>query len=172
MVISELTPADKAWVRARTELLFGGEFVVSRHMTHDPTQLPGFMATENGERIGLATYHVERRRCELVSIDALCQFIGVGTALLDAVENTARAGGCAKLWLITTNDNLDALRFFQRRGLTISGFRLGTMDRIRQLKPNIPLTGYYGIPLRDEIEMEKSLVANNGWRVVLGGGAS
>ncbi|MFO7654034.1 MAG: GNAT family N-acetyltransferase [Candidatus Krumholzibacteriia bacterium] len=172
MLVTDLSPADKAWVRERTELLFGGEFLVSRHMTHDPTLLPGFIAVENGERMGLATYHLEGNRCELVSIDALCQFIGVGTALLEAVEAAARAEGCRMLWLITTNDNLDALRFFQRRGFVISGFRLGGMNRIRQLKPAIPETGYYNIPLRDEIEMHKPIGSGDGWRVVQGNGAA
>ena len=78
----------------------------------------------------------------------------------------ARASGCENLWCITTNDNLDALRFFQKRGFVLSDFRIGGMDRIRQLKPDIPTTGYYGIPVRDEIELEKPVVSGEGWRVV------
>jgi N-acetylglutamate synthase-like GNAT family acetyltransferase len=170
MLITELSDADKAWVRERTALLFGGEFLVSRNIQHDPTTLPGFIAVESGERIGLATYHIVGERCELVSIDALCQFIGVGTELLEAVETVARAAGCRKLWLITTNDNLDAFRFFQRRGFAVSAFRLGTMNEIRRLKPNIPEVGCYGIPVRDEIEMEKTLMARTGWRLIAGNG--
>jgi len=170
MLITDLSDADKAWVRERTEMLFGGEFLVSRNIQHDPTTLPGFMAVESGERIGLATYHIAGERCELVSIDALCQFIGVGTELLEAVEAAARGAGCRKLWLITTNDNLDAFRFFQRRGFVVSAFRLGTMNDIRRLKPNIPEVGCYEIPVRDEIEMEKPLATGNGWRIIDGNG--
>jgi len=97
-------------------------------------------------------------------------FIGIGTALLEAVEAEARNAGCRKLWLITTNDNLDAFRFFQRRGFVVSAFRLGTMNEIRRLKPNIPEIGCYDIPVRDEIEMEKRLDLAGGWRVVRGNG--
>ena len=166
MNIATLSEVDKAWVRERTELLFGGTFLVSRDMVHDPTQLPGFIAEQDGERVGLATYHIENDLCEVVSIDALCQYIGIGSQLLLAVEAAARAEGCTRLWCITTNDNVDALRFFQRRGFVITAFRLGGMEKIRMLKPNIPQVGAYGIPIRDEIELEKPIEPGKGWRVV------
>ncbi len=166
MLITDLSEADKIWVRERTELLFSDNFLVSREQLHDPTQLPGFIAVERGDRVGLATYHVAGDLCELVSIDALCQFMGVGTELLNAVEAAARAAGCTRLWCITTNDNLDALRFFQRRGFAITAYRLGGMNRIRQMKPGLPEAGYYGIPISDEIELEKPVTPGNGWRVL------
>lgn len=166
MEVRPLSDADKAWILERTELLFSGTFLVSRDTVHDPTSLPGFIAVESGERIGMVTYHRDDDQCELVSIDALCQYIGVGTALLEAVENEARQCGCSMLWAITTNDNLDALRFFQRRGFVITDFRINGMEKIRQLKPGIPRTGCYDIPVRDEIELSKPVTAGRGWRTV------
>ena len=166
MQITNLSTADQLWVRERTELLFGGTFLVSRELVHDPTELPGFIAVQDGERVGLATYHIEGDRCELVSLDALCQYMGIGSELLQAVEAAARAEGCTHLWAITTNDNLDALRFFQRRGFTVSDFRIGGMEKIRMLKPNVPATGCYGIAIRDEIELEKPIESGAGWRMV------
>lgn len=157
MRINELSDDDRIWVKERTELLFGGDFVVSRSEVHDPHKLPGFIATEGRERVGLATYCVYSGECELVTIDALCQFMGVGTLLLEKVEAAARAAGCTKIWTITTNDNLDAQRFFQTRGFTISQVRLGGMAKIRLLKPSVARIGCYGIPVRDEIEFEKRL---------------
>jgi ribosomal protein S18 acetylase RimI-like enzyme len=158
MRISELTDDDRKWVKERTELLFGGDFVVSRDEVHDPHKLPGFIAAEGAERVGLATYHIKGELCEVVTIDSLCQYMGVGTMLLEKIERVARLNGCKKMWLITTNDNIDAQRFFQRRGFTISNVRLGGMTKIRLLKPNVPKTGYYDIPVRDEIEMEKPVL--------------
>ncbi len=158
MLVTTLTDDDRKWVKERTELLFGGDFVVSRDEVHDPHRLPGFIATEGPERIGLATYNVTGADCELVSIDSLCQFMGIGTLLLERVEEVARAAGCRRLWAITTNDNLDAQRFFQKRGFVISAVRLGSMSKIRLLKPNVPKVGYYGLPVRDEIELAKPLV--------------
>ena len=166
MQITMLSDTDKAWVRERTELLFSGTFLVSGEVVHDPTELPGFIAVQDGERVGLATFHIDGQQCELVSLDALCQYMGIGSELLQAVEAAARAEGCTRLWCITTNDNLDALRFLQRRGYRISQCRPGGMDKVRMLKPNVPATGCYGIPVRDEIELEKSLEPGKGWRVV------
>ena len=68
----------------------------------------------------------------------------------------ARERGCARLWVITTNDITDALRFYQRRGFCLVAMHRGAVDRSRaRLKPEIPAVGAYGIPLRDEIELEK-----------------
>lgn len=167
MLISDLSTSDRTWVRERTELLFGGDSVVSRDIVHQPADLPGFIAREGGERVGLATFKVAGEVCELVTLDALCQWCGVGTGLLEAVEKAARAAGCERMWLITTNDNIDALRFFQRRGYHITCVRPDGMQAIRALKPGIPETGHYDIPIRDEIEMEKPLDARGqGWYVV------
>jgi len=164
MLVTTLTDDDRIWVKERTELLFGGDFVVSRDEVHDPHRLPGFIATEGPERIGLATYKIDGDACELVSIDSLCQFMGVGTMLLERVEEVAREAGCTHLWAITTNDNIDAQRFFQKRDFVISAVRLGSMAKIRLLKPNVPREGYYGIAVRDEIEMTKPLVNRRGLR--------
>ena len=166
MLVTDLSKKDRTWVRERTELLFGGDMVVSRDMVHQPADLPGFIALEGSERVGLATFNIDGETCEIVTLDSLCQWCGVGTALLEAVESAARSGGCKKLWVITTNDNLDALRFFQRRGFRISTLRANSMDAIRKLKPGVPETGHYGIPIRDEVELEKDVDAGDGWQIV------
>ncbi len=157
MRISELSDDDRVWVKERTELLFGGDFVLSREEVHDPHKLAGFIAAEGNERVGLVTYHIDGSDCELVTIDSLCQFMGIGTLLLEKVEQVALKAGCTKIWAITTNDNLDAHRFFQKRGFTMTCVRLGSMAKIRLLKPNVPKVGDYGIPIRDEFEFEKPL---------------
>ena len=67
----------------------------------------------------------------------------------------AEASGAHRLWLITTNDNVDALRFYQRRGYRLARVDAGAVDRSRAaLKPAIPEIGAHGIPLRDELELE------------------
>ena len=157
MRVTELSDDDRIWVKERTELLFGGEFVVSRDEVHDPHKLPGFIATVDRERVGLATFSVYGGECELVTIDSLCQFMGVGSMLLDKVIEVAREAGCQKIWAIVTNDNLDAQRFFQRRGFFLTQVRVGSMTKIRLLKPNIPRVGYYDLPVRDEFEYELDL---------------
>jgi ribosomal protein S18 acetylase RimI-like enzyme len=82
----------------------------------------------------------------------------VGSALIAEVEQIARRAGCTRLWLITTNDNVDALRFYQRRGFRLAALRPGAVDDSRtRLKPEIPDVGDHDIPIRDELELEQEI---------------
>jgi GNAT superfamily N-acetyltransferase len=112
----------------------------------------------DGQLLGMLTYvpgH-DRRQCEILTLHAGQQWRGAGTALIEAVGQLARRQGCTRLWVITTNDNVDALRFYQRRGFCLVRVHRGAVDRSRAaLKPEIPAVGAYGIPLRDEIELER-----------------
>jgi ribosomal protein S18 acetylase RimI-like enzyme len=134
-----------------------GPMVISRGRVVDPTGLPAVVCVRRGRPVGVATNEPGTTDCELVTIDAFREHLGVGSALLAAVEEAARASGCSRLWLITTNDNLDALRFYQRRGMRIAAVHAGAIEQSRALKPSIPPTGHFGIEIRDEIELEKPL---------------
>lgn len=119
---------------------------------------PALLARRGEELAGVATYVIGDGECELLTLHAGSQFRGAGTALLTAVLDIARRAGCTRLWLVTTNDNLDALRFYQRRGFRLAALRPGAVTRSRQsLKPELPATGSYGIELRDELELEMDL---------------
>jgi ribosomal protein S18 acetylase RimI-like enzyme len=108
-----------------------------------------------GDSQGVLTYVIDGDACEILTLHAEPRHSGAGTALLDAVERIAREAGCTHLWLITTNDNVDALRFYQRRGFRLAHVHAGAVDDARaRLKPGIPEIGDHGIPLRDEIELD------------------
>jgi len=128
--------------------------VVSRGRLHHADRLPGFVAVLWGQNVGLITYHIVDRQGEVVTINSLVERQGIGTALIEAVRREAVAAECVRLWLITTNDNLPALRFYQKRGFTRVQVYPNAVERSRQLKPDIPLAGQHGIPIRDEIELE------------------
>jgi GNAT superfamily N-acetyltransferase len=125
----------------------------------DPLDDPAFLAEAvSGRLVGMLTYvpDPDWQRCEILAIHAAEQWHGAGTALIAAIEQLAAHHGCTRLWLITTNDNVDALRFYQRRGFRLAALHRGAVDYSRtHLKPEIPVVGDYGIPLRDEIELEK-----------------
>ena len=149
-----LDAGDREWAAAKLRELWG-EVVVSRGAVHDATVLPGFVAEDAaGRPAGLLTYRLDDRDCEVVTIDAFPEGGGAGTALVDAVTEAARAAGCRRVWLITTNDNLRALRFYQRRGFRLVAVHRNALVRSRELKPSIPEIGFDGIPLRDELELE------------------
>jgi GNAT superfamily N-acetyltransferase len=124
----------------------------------DPSAHLGVLAWSGDELVGVATYVISGVACELLTLHAREQFTGTGTALLAAVQGVARRSGCRRLSVVTTNDNVDALRFYQRRGFRLARLRPGAVDESREtLKPEIPTSGSYGIPLRDELELEMDL---------------
>ena len=156
MEVRAATDRDRDWIRAFLAARWGS-VVVSRGRLLRPEELPAFVAREGRRRVGLATYATEGEECELVTIDSLSEGRGVGTALVEAVAEAARAAGCRRLWLITTNDNLRALRFYQRRGFELVALHRGAIAESRKLKPQISELGEHGIPLRDELELELRL---------------
>ena len=148
---------DRNWVAQFLDKQWGSTRIVTRGEVYLAHLLPGFVVEQDGERIGLATYRVEGTDCELLTINSLVNGEGIGTALIDAVKHAAQEAGCKRLWLITTNDNLNALRFYQKRGFALVAVYPKALDQSRKLKPEIPLFGLDGIPLRDEIELEMRL---------------
>lgn len=123
------------------------------------SELDGFAAVENGSRIvGLITFVICGNECEIISLDSIMENRGVGSALLHEAETWARQQGCTAVQLITTNDNLHALRFYQKRGYQIIGVFPNAVDKARQIKPSIPKTSPDGIPIRDELLLVKPLV--------------
>jgi GNAT superfamily N-acetyltransferase len=121
----------------------------------DSSAQPAFLAWSDGELVGVATYVISDGDCELLTLHATRRFGGIGSALVSAVKDAARRGGCTRLWVVTTNDNVDALRFYQRRGFRLARLRPGAVTESRRtLKPEISALGEYDIELRDELELE------------------
>jgi GNAT superfamily N-acetyltransferase len=149
--------SDRHWARALLYDRWGSARIVTRGRIHQADRLPGFVAEGEGQKLGLLTYSVDDKSCEVISLDSLVQGQGVAHALLEAVEAIAREKGCKRLWLITTNDNHRAIEFYQRQGFTIAAIHHGAIARARQLKPEIPSHGQNGVPIHDEWEFERWL---------------
>jgi GNAT superfamily N-acetyltransferase len=135
---------------------------VARHGTLvDALEHHAVLAWSEGDLTGVATYVVDGEECELLTLHSTTRLSGVGSALLAAVRQIAADRGCRRLWVVTTNDNVGALRFYQRRGFRLTQVRPGAVDRSRELlKPEIPTVGEHGIPLRDELELELELAGD------------
>ena len=147
---------DGDWIAQFITERWGAEFVVAHYKVFHCRDLPGFVATDGEEKVGLVTYKIANGDCEIVSLDSLRPCAGIGTALINAVKETAIESGCKRLLLVTTNDNMNALRFYQKRGFSLVKINRNAIEYARKLKP-IPLIGADGIPLRDEIELEIEL---------------
>ena len=152
--IKHITEFDRPWMQELLQTFWGSTRVVSRGRLHQADQQPGFVAELWGQKVGLVTYQLEGDQAEIVTLASLVERQGAGTALVEAVRQAAQRAGCRRLWLITTNDNLSALRFYQRRGFVLVQLHPNAVAQSRRLKAEIPRVGQYGIPIRDEIELE------------------
>jgi ribosomal protein S18 acetylase RimI-like enzyme len=155
--VRPLESADADWVRQLLAEHWHSAKIVSRGKVHYADRLPGLIAMQDDRRVGLVTFHVEGDECEIVTLNSLAEGIGVGSALISGIRSAAISNNCRRVWLITTNDNTPALRFYQQRGFTLAAFHRNALQLSRKLKPEIQLVGLDGIPLRDELELEMLL---------------
>lgn len=157
LTVRPAMPDDADYVRATLIASWSSTTIARRNELIDAAACPALIAEADGAPVGLLTYLVDERGLEVVSIDAQLSRSGVGSALLASAAEVARHVGVPRLWLVTTNDNVAALRFYQRRGLDLVAVHRDAVHAARALKPSIPVTGAHGIPIRHEIELELPL---------------
>ena len=133
---------------------WGSDFIVTKGQKHNFEDLDGFVAIDNDKIVGVLTFKKSNNEIEIISLDSFMENIGIGAALLNKIMDFAKHNSIKRLWLITTNDNLNALKFYQKRNWTITAIHYDAVVETRKIKPTIPMTGYYDIPLRHEIELE------------------
>lgn len=156
LIIRPRAAADDAWIKALVKESWGGELIYVHGTSYRPAGLPGFVALQEDTAVGLVTYYLGANACEIATLDSLRAGQGIGARLVGAVRAVAERAGCSRLWLITTNDNTRALRFYQKQGFRLVAVHCGAVDKARQFKPQIPMLGDDDIPIHDEIELEIS----------------
>ena len=148
---------DKGYKETVIQLLsnnWGSDFMVTKGQIHHYKDLDGYVAIENGKIVGVLTFRIFDDEVEIISLDSFQKNTGVGTALLKKVTEFVKQNSIKRLWLITTNDNLNALRFYQKRNWSMAALHKDAVTKARKIKPTISITGYYDIPIRHEIELE------------------
>jgi GNAT superfamily N-acetyltransferase len=163
--IRPLTDSDRPEVARFVEAEWGGPISVVHACVFRPADLPGFIArSQDGEGeggagplAGLLTYMVTGGTLEIITLNAVRRRSGTGTALVEHAVAEARRLGCHEIRLTTTNDNLDGLRFYQRRGFRLAELRPGAVAKSRKVKPEIPETGDHGIPVHDELDLVRPI---------------
>lgn len=128
--------------------------MVVRGESIDLGNADGFFFMQNEKISGLITYRYVDAYIEILSLDSMHEKQGIGTALLNRVIDKARKENISSIKLITTNDNMLALRFYQKRGFNMINLYCNAVDLAREKKPEIPLLGNDNIPIKHEIELE------------------
>ena len=158
LTIRPYTDADLAWAEPLLVAEMGGRWQVRRGERVDALDAPGWVAERDGAPVGLLTAAPRADGWELVLLLVTERRTGVAGRLVERLLDEARGAGAAQVWVVTTNDNLPALGFYQRAGFRLSALRVGAVDEARAtLKPEIGTTGADGLPIRDELELNHPL---------------
>lgn len=153
--VKKTNKKDSPWLKKIYLKYYGGKFCVFLGRKFFLETLPGYyLENEKQKKIGLITYEIKKNVCEIMTLNAFQKFKGIGTCLLKKVIKTAKDNKCKKIKALTTNDNIDALRFYQKRGFRIFKIHKNALKKDRKLKPSIPKLGDYKIPMLDAIELQ------------------
>lgn len=136
---------------------WGDDEMVVSSGTYQLSELPGFVAYDESEIIGVITYIIRNDQIEIISLDSFRENVGIGSQLLKKLEEISEEKDITNISVITRNDNLNALKFYQKRGYNITKVIPNAVEKARKQKPSIPLFAENGIPIRDEIVLEKYL---------------
>jgi len=123
-----------------------------------PDDVQGLVLLRVDRPLGLVTWRLQDTAAEIITLNVLEDArSGHGTRLLAAAEDTVRRQGARRLFLFTSNDNLRAVGFYQKRGLRLVRVHADAVAAFRRVKPSIPATGEDGIALLDSWELSKDL---------------
>lgn len=143
--------------------------IYSRDVRFEADRLPALIALDGGRPLGLLTYAIADSETEIITLSSRDEGRGIGASLLATAIGIAREAACGRVFLTTTNDNLRALGFYQRRGFRMAALFPGMIDKYRErYERTIPRVATNGLPIRDELELEYPLRRDVG---TLGGNA-
>ncbi|MCF7920427.1 MAG: GNAT family N-acetyltransferase [Candidatus Cloacimonetes bacterium] len=154
IVISEITEKDLHFVRNEIIRMWGADSIVTRGRIWLLNDLPGFVARIKGQPAGIILYNILADDCEILSLHSIIERKGVARSLIDKVKKLATERKCRRIWLITTNDNVQAIRYYLKYGFQLKQVYRNAIEKSRKLKPEIPLLGLNDIPILHELEFE------------------
>ena len=157
VLIKLIEDEDRNKISELVREFWADEIIVVHGKVFQTRSLPGFLAIKDDEIIGSIHYQIRGEEGEIITLASIKQGMGIGSALVAEVEKVARKSHCKVLSVTTTNDNLRALGFYQRRGFHLAALFPGQVDQSRRLKPTIPKIGDGNIAIRDELRLEKLL---------------
>ncbi len=153
-LVRQIAQGDRDWVAETLVLEWTSTSVARLGEIVEAAGLPGYLATLGGRRVGLVLVDVKDRAYEVVAISTTEPRRGIGRALMGRCVAEARARGCRRVWIVTTNNNLAAIGFYQRLGMDLCALHRHGVHVSRKLKPTIPVRDATGVRIDHELEFE------------------
>ncbi len=154
IIIKKIKDKDKNQIVDIITKEWGSIFVISKGVKYNVSNLPGYLALLDNKIVGIITFFITKNNYEIITLNSFKKNKGIGTILIDKIKKNAKKNNINKINLITTNDNINAITFYQKQGFDIKSINLNSIIESRKLKPEIPETGNFGIPIKHEIVFE------------------
>jgi ribosomal protein S18 acetylase RimI-like enzyme len=156
VIVRERRDEDREPVQALFERDFGRSRIVAFGEELSADDGSALVAEMKGELAGALIYRFLDAALHVIALatDPMWQRSGVGGRLAAEAEGLARRRQLSRVIVATTNDNLPALYFYQRRGYRIvEAVPGGMLSHLHDRS----VRGFGGIPIRDEIRLEHTL---------------
>lgn len=154
LTITSITDQDRDWLKEKLKEHWFSENIVTKGRVINASKSMGFIASIGKKKVGVITYQIENGNCEIITLNSFIPKKSIGSRLIEEVKRIAKRKECQSVWVITTNDNVEALEFYRKQGFTVRNIYKNALEESRKLKPEIPKVGIGGIPLTDEIELQ------------------
>ena len=138
----------KRWLSLR--MILRGKIV-------DLKNIDGFYIEDKNNIIAVITYRIVGFSLEIISLDSVYENKRIGSLLINKIKAFANECNLKNIIVITRNDNLRALGFYQKKGFILNKVFFDSIKQACKLKPEIPIKNKNGILIRDEIELKLSL---------------
>lgn len=148
MRVRALDDRDRGWLRDLVAETWSLPVVSPGRVYDDPSALDGVVAEHDGERLGILTYDRREAEWEVVTLNATVSRRGAATGMMRAVRDAATAAGASRLWLITTDENIGAIAFYEAIGMRRARVHSNFVEVVARYKPAV--RGAF----RDAIEFE------------------
>lgn len=156
--IKPIEEKDRETVKQILKEHWGSTRMVSRGKLIEVGENPGFLALKNGEIAGLINYQIDGEEFEITNLLSLHENQGIGSSLVEKVEELAEDAETKTIIVVTTNNNEHAQNFYKNRGYSIREVNRDVLEEYRKLKPEIPEQDEKGIFITDEIVLAKEVI--------------
>lgn len=156
VTVRQATDDDRARVTALFVTDFGRSKFIAFGEEFQAETVPAIVAEMDGDLAGALAYRLQPGELQIVALatDPEWQRSGVGGQLVDHAERVAQEAGVSHVTVATTNDNLPALYFYQRRGYRLTEV---VVDAVASANDGATIVGFAGIVIRDEFHLVKPL---------------
>lgn len=149
--IGDLCSIEKDSIMAKIKTNWGSTSIVYSGMVYDLNTLKGIALKNNDIIVSILFYQVINKELNIILLESFVKRKGFGRIILQKIKEISKGNKYKRIIVTTTNDNIDAIKFYQLNEFDIIEVKFNAVDLSRKIKPEIPSVGNYGIKIKHEL---------------------